>query len=151
MRILASLIAVWILIIGSSNAAEVYSWVDENGKRHFGDRPPENEEQQQTVEKKRVEIQNIDKGYPFTDPNLHESDGNQSYLDKQRECRKRAKEQRLAREEAKKERCWKARQRLRKLDGPVIYVDEDGNEVYVSNAERHAEHKALKKAIEEQC
>jgi len=45
------LLALLILLLTYSSHAEIYTWVDENGKKHFGDKvPPEYQEQINAVE-----------------------------------------------------------------------------------------------------
>ncbi|MCK4707273.1 MAG: DUF4124 domain-containing protein, partial [Gammaproteobacteria bacterium] len=60
-----SIILTWVVllvatIISSSVPAEIYKWVDQNGKTHFTDKPPE----QVSVQKLDLQINS------FTNPNV---------------------------------------------------------------------------------
>lgn len=133
-RLLVILLVAW----ASQATAEVYTWVDEDGKQHFSDKPPSEETE---VREEEYELENIDAGYPpgiVVDPTRQE-----------REQAERA--QRAARANELNEACRKARANLDTLSGRVIFMDEDGSEVFVSEREREAMERKYRTSIEEHC
>lgn len=128
-----------ILMMPLTLDAEVYTWVDENGKRHYSDQPPVEVERE--VERKDYEITNIDRGYPPASAIPRD----EKTPDPAEQARREADEERLA------AACAQARERLRMMRGPVRFWDEDGNQVHVTEREREAMARDLEKEIQQRC
>lgn len=133
-------LVVLVSCLVSLNAiADVYSWTDEDGNKHFSDEPPA--KGARDVRKEKFEPHNIDSGYPpgiVVNPNTDAEEREQS----EREAKAAAR---------KREDCQKARKQLRVLSRPVIFKDEDGNQVYVSEKERAEMERELRAKIEKHC
>lgn len=142
------LVLTCLLISSLAQSAEVYVWTDENGKKHFGDRPPP--KAASDVEKEQFELENVDKGYPITDPKLYESEAESYLARKQRERQEQAALRRQQRAAMKKP-CREARQRLEMIQGRVNFHDDDGNPVYVTEQERRDEAEQLAADIRHYC
>lgn len=57
----------FLLILCLPAYAEIYQWIDENGKRHFSDRKPEKNYQLKTLKPKVNSYQSVSyEDYPFT-------------------------------------------------------------------------------------
>lgn len=141
-----------ILLSGNhAEAAEVYVWIDEQGNQHFGDRPPDDAVQQDVdVTRETYEIENVDTGYPITDPNLH-LDQSESYTDKKRRERMARDEHAKAKRSQMEKACQDARVRLSKIKGPVNYYDANGDPIKVTERERRQEQIDLTAAVQEHC
>ena len=132
-----------IQLLGS----QVYVWTDENGKKHFSDTPPpENIEAKQET----FEVQNVDDGYPHSDPDSYKHI-EESWADK----KKREKAEKAELDRRKKEYmrgpCQNAQKRLSLLQGRVAFFDDDGKEVRVSETQRKQEVAELTADIKKYC
>jgi hypothetical protein len=144
-------IGFFVILVNSAFADEVFVWTDENGKKHFGDRPPvESAESGVEVKRESYELGNVDDGFPITSPNLH-LDRTESYSDKKRRERLAREEKSNANKQHLAKACQDARSRLSRVRGAVTYHDENGNPVKVTEAERRKEEKQLRAAIAERC
>lgn len=128
-----------LLTLPLAGNSAVYSWVDENGNKHFSDEPPPDDARQSREED--IRIINVDEGYP---PGIvHDPD-------------RAARQQEQAKQQAatdaeRREACQRARREMATLSGRVIFRDEDDNEVYVSEKERAAMARKYRASIEEHC
>ena len=136
-----------ILTAGNLAASEVYVWTDENGKKHFGDRPPE---QNVEVQQQTYELENVDGGYPSTSPNLY-MDSTESYADKKRRERLERQEAGQAKKQYMASACQDAKLRLSTIRGPVNFYDDNGNVMKVTEADRRREEIELRAAIVKHC
>ncbi len=138
-----------LLCCGASVQAEAYRWVDENGKVHFGDRPPRG------VEKESIKLPESKSSTPV--PSAAERrDKTRRLLEAWEEERRIEKEQeaKAAAEKAeRRKRCHRAKNELRDLQaGGLFYdLDEDGNRHYLSDAELMQEQEHWRKAIQRWC
>lgn len=128
-----------ILLMPLVVEAEVYTWVDEDGKRHYSDQPPADAGHE--VEQKDYEITNIDRGYPPASVIPRDED----------EPGPEERERDAAHQKQLAAACAEARERLRTMRGPVRFWDEDGHPVHVTEREREAMARDLEKEIEERC
>lgn len=128
-------------VVFTAAHAEVYVWVDENGKKHYSDQPPPDRQGGQTeVEIKEYEIENIDTGYPagiVVDPTRKAR--------KQKEIAQR--KEAAARLQAQ---CQEAREDLSAISGRVVFHD-NGTVVSVTEAERRAMQQELEATISRHC
>ncbi|WP_197023843.1 DUF4124 domain-containing protein [Microbulbifer sp. HZ11] len=128
----------------STLAAELYRWVDKDGKVHFGDRPP--------VEAKAEPLSGQLKPVNSAAP-THRQDfpdhrrGNeieQEYVArKQTEQVNQLRQQQIA--------CQRARKQLSILQGPVYFVDAEGKESTISERQRVIEARKLEAQIRRLC
>jgi len=140
-----------ILLAGISFAStnvysEVYRWVDEQGNIHFGDKAHANKQAQDITQDTR--LKNLD----------HSADRTRQSL-KQIELRQQAQstesQQRQSQQHSNSKQlnkvCSEAKQRLRVLQGRVYFVDDNGQEVKVTEKELQQQADALKKQIKQYC
>ncbi|MBD3646772.1 MAG: DUF4124 domain-containing protein [Pseudomonadales bacterium] len=130
---------VFCILVSMSAMGQIYSWIDEDGNRHFSDEPPAEEARQ--VREENIELHNIDRGYP---PGV--------VVDPEREVRKREKvQQQVADAQKKREVCAEAKRRLKILSGRVIFTDEQGNDIPVSEKERAEMARKFRAQVAEYC
>ena len=134
-----------LLLAGVTAAQDLYRWTDEQGRVHFGDRPPEDRAPEQLQLK--------------TQPLLGQDDEVRQRLERLRsgEEQKQQEEERLRQEEAKQRRqkmaplCAQAKRDLKALSGRVVYIDEDGEGRDVSLEQVAADKKKVSQWIAENC
>lgn len=144
-------VCLFMLLTAQTAGAQVYTWTDENGKKHFSDKPPvQGNENQIDVAEEHFELQNVDDGYPITDPNLH-MDQQESYLDRKLREREEKKAAAKVKKEVMANLCQKAKARYATIQNPVNFIDDNGRPIRVTEAERRAEEAQLKAQIDEHC
>jgi len=140
------ILSVYLLLSASISYAEIYKWVDEQGKVHYGDKPVDNSE--------TLDIST-------------EKSGNQNSLNNRRERQRKLTEsleedrveKQAAAEKKKKERqknkrnCAVAQQRLKGYEraGYLYGIDKDGKKVIRSNEERQKATDKLRDKIKKYC
>jgi len=143
-----SILAVALLAASApALATDVYKWVDEDGRIHYGDRPAG--ESAEAVE--------IEPRQPGTDPELEQRrDKRDKLLEQFADERRREAEEaeRLAAEKAQRKReCTRARDQLWQYEhAPYLYdTNDDGERRILSDAERAAEENKLRRFLENKC
>ena len=137
-----------LLLAGVTAAQDLYRWTDEQGRVHFGDRPPEDRAPEQLQLK--------------TQPLLGQDDEVRQRFERLERLRsgeeqKQQEEERLRQEEAKQRRqkmaplCAQAKRDLKALSGRVVYIDEDGEGRDVSLEQVAADKKKVSQWIAENC
>lgn len=126
------------------SSAQIYKWIDSNGKVQYGDRPPsDNRSAEQPAIKPRQPI-----AQPVSSSDWEEKD---------REFRKRRIERQMQAEKedasvSSQRLCLNARYKLEMLDGKVVYrVNDLGERVYMEDAERNAIEKKAQQDIAAYC
>lgn len=145
---------VFVLLLGwaaLASASGVYKWVDEQGRVHYGEKPPE-----------RVQAQEMQlKTAPMDDTSVADDDtarGDQTQrllraYDEERALKKE-QQQKSREEQAKRERnCALARDRLRRYEaaGSLYNLDKDGSRRTLSDAERAASERRAREDVERWC
>jgi len=139
MGTLVRLVFVCSCLISLNGIAAIYTWLDEDGNRHFSDQP--RSEEARKLREEEVEVHNIDSGYP---PGI--------LPNPDREAQEREQSRRDADVAERRQRyCEWAQKRLKKLKGPVIFRDEDGNVVYKSERERAQMEREFRATMAERC
>ncbi len=134
-----------LLLVHPALNAEIYSWKDEHGNTHFGDRPPtkvQANDISDTVEK--VNISNR-----LSTPEMMLQ---QAQEKEQKRIEASAEERAL--QQAKIENdsyCRNARQRLLDMQGRVAFYDEQGLPVKVTEKERAEKARQLAAEIKDSC
>lgn len=128
-------------------AADIYQWTDENGKVHFGDRPPRGQ-QAQNISKSANKV-NVDSSGAE-----REKLGNIfAPLTPEEEAYQKQQSQTDANQQAAlKQNCNEAQQELKFFKTKRFYwVDEAGNTKNATEAERQAKIKELTDLITKYC
>lgn len=132
----------------AASLAEVYRWVDEEGRTHFGDRPPAQATSQEIkVESSPARVDNAardrqQKMNVFLEQKQQERD------------RQRAADAKAEKHAAKRaELCAKLRARLKHLDSVSTFynLNEQGERVFVSESENTRIRERFRKKVEETC
>jgi hypothetical protein len=141
---LLALAMIFATTASSPLLAQVYKWVDENGKVHYADRKPEDRETQE-MEGDLGKI-NVTKSQPVPDEVRirRETDAEKAVsarqsLEEQREIAAREKQ------------CSLVRHRLKVMSGPVYFTDENGNDYDISEQERAKREDQLRRAVQRYC
>ena len=124
-----------LILVSSGVTAEIYKWVDENGKTHYGDKPPDKD------------AENIKlKSAPKTDPAQNSRQEKQRRLLQLLEDDRKAAKQKKADEKAEKlarmEKCAEARKDLQQVQNasflykksedprnPKVYSEEERRQI----------------------
>ncbi|AWF83066.1 hypothetical protein BTJ40_20820 [Microbulbifer sp. A4B17] len=118
-----------LLLAANISAGELYRWIDEDGRVHFGDRPPVHAEAKDISSK----LTPINSANATTARSRNQSaqprNVEQQYQDRlNREAQERQQQLDKA--------CSKARKNLEILRGRVIFLDDNGKEVRRTERER---------------
>lgn len=137
-----------LLLFPLLGQAQIYRWVDENGKVNFSDRP----QPSQKIEEIQINTQkNAYGGGQVLERQRGLLDQYQQQ-DKQRAEEKQQKEKEKAAEKAIQRACINAKDKLRQFDGSSIYrLDDQGERIYYSEEERAQRISELKNAVQKHC
>ena len=137
-------IAVLALFLAPLASAQLYKWVDKDGKVHYSDQPPPAQASKQIK---------VDTGVSSTAPSAVARDkelekGRQEAADA---AKKKDEAERVAKQRA--EECDKARSYLKGLEGGGRFVtfDEKGNRTFLEADQIAAEKAKAQKNVEEAC
>ncbi len=145
----SKLLIISLLATAMNCSAEVYRWVDKNGKVHFTDRKPAADAENITED---VKSQNIDT-----------SSGELQKLTSMREQEEKEKQEKMQQELQRQQQdkdelaklnrpvCKKAKERLQDISGYIVFTDEQGRAVTVTEKERQQKVAELKQDIEKYC
>lgn len=138
-------------VVALPAAAQVYKWVDEKGRVHYGEKPPEG-------------VKAVEMGAPPPSPGGNtapppQPDWKQKELESRRQRieRERKESQDSAsaqrRESERAYRCEEGRRRLQMLDEQIRLYDrnEKGEKVYMEDKYRPAAAAAAKRMVAENC
>lgn len=151
-RILTTLFLLLAIAVASpACVAEIYKWKDKHGKLHFGDRPPPDVEAPQEVDIKNAPVAD---GQP---PDSAERlDRQRRLLDSYASDREEKKQAAAKDKEQKAQRarqCIQAKHNLKvmKQAGVHYSLDDIGEEVYASDAEREKSIQQYQGKISKYC
>ncbi|MGB2248979.1 MAG: DUF4124 domain-containing protein [Alcanivorax sediminis] len=131
------------LLVPLVATAEVYRWKDENGNWQFGDRAPDSGHETLDL-KPAAKIGQGDSVHDIHQRTLRLRESEQA--DKAEQQARQAQQQK-----AVAEACKKAKDRLRRLNRPFVYVDEDGTRRDASADQVRADIAKTQKWIDENC
>lgn len=147
-RIVFLLLLGWVSLAPASG---VYKWVDEQGRVHYGEKPPARV-QAQEMQLKTAPVDDT----PIEDDDAARSDQAQRLLrayDEERALKKE-QQQKSREEQAKRERnCALARDRVRRYEtaGGLYNLDKDGSRRTLSDAERAASERRAQEDVARWC
>lgn len=146
------LLALALLALPGGAAAGIYKWTDAQGRVHYGDKPAgghqDAAEPVQPRDYRPGTNQQVLDVYQRTD-RIYDARDRQKAEQAERE-RQKAEERERA-EQDQKDRCFAARERERRIAGPVQFVDDYGRPVQVSEAERRQKLAELRQWIATHC
>lgn len=136
------------LFVSAPTFAEIYRWVDENGKTQFSDRPVRGQSASQ------VNVDTRKNSYGGGDVLNRQRDLLNRYKDQDEESEK-AKQLAKAEEEKDKKiqtACINAKDKLLNFERSLIYtLDEQGERVYYSEEKREQRIEELRQTIAKYC
>ena len=143
----------WILLLlllpCLATAQGLYRWTDEQGRVHFSDRPREGNNDAEELQVKQQPLLGQDDAVKQTYERLQRlRDAEQEKLQEEENLRAEAERQRR---QQMAPQCAKARQDLKNLDGPVLYVNEKGERYSVPLEQVAADKEKLRKWIAANC
>lgn len=140
------LLALSLCVITLNTQAEIYRWVDKNGKVHFTDKKPAPDAENIT---KQVKPYNTD----TSSTEIQKLTLMREQEEKERREQLRREQQALKPEREKQRQiyCEKQKQRLRNISGYVVFVDDNGRAVPVTEKERQQKVANLKQVIQKTC
>ncbi len=168
--------ALAVLLATATVAAQVYRWVDKDGKVHFSDQPPPNEAKGVTA--KKIDARPASgsvatpppspaaakdgKVDPKAPPKDAKPESQKTLAEKAKDFEKRREEEakaaKKAEEQAKvdesnKERCMQAQRYLRDLESgrPIATSNSKGERELMDDAARSAEMGRARAAVSESC
>ena len=138
-------ITVFLLVYCSNAWSEVYQWKDENGQTHFGDRAP-TDKHSDNISK---QLDHINISTDLSSPELMLNQAEQN------EARQNEKRQKLIKQQKNlpslSEVCMNAKRYLSTIEGRVVFTDEHGKEMKVSEQERKNKVLKMKEIIRQKC
>ena len=142
---------IWLALAGvlasAPVSAELYRWVDENGKVHFSDKPVDAENTEKVDIKGPPRIGQDDTVQQINDrvKRLHDTENEQRDMESKAAAEARAREEEIAK------RCKRARIELQKYNGPVFRRELDGSRSYLTDEEHTRDKNRIKEWIEQNC
>ncbi len=123
-------------------SAQVYKWVDEKGRVHYGEKPPAGSK-----------ASALKPPTPPQDASAKAQDLQSQELDfRGRQIKKAEDESRQARDAANRDaRCSNAKERLAISEQAVLYRREKGERVFFSDAEQKAVVENMRAAVTQYC
>lgn len=144
-------IAAFVLFLLSVSAAgaQVYKWTDEQGRVHYGDKPPE----------QGARTMQVDPGSASNSPvpsDAERRDKTRRLLrayDEERRIKQQREQQHAAREAERKKRCARARDRLRSYThaGGLYELDDQGNRRFLSDERRQQAEARAAQDVDKWC
>lgn len=138
-----------LLLLALPVKAQVYKWVDEQGRVHYGDKP-------HGIEAQSVPVRPAPTTGPSAEPPQDRDEAQRRLLhdlEQDRLEREEARE-RKTQEQARRERnCALARDRLRRLEsaGLLYDLDAQGDRRVLGDAERLAAEEQARRAVQQWC
>ena len=140
-RYLAQLPVLLLALVATVASAQVYKWVDENGRVHYGEKPPPGAKSSAVR--------------PPTAPSApaKAQDLQSQELDfRRRQIKQGEDEAKQARETADRQaRCNAAKENLSIAEQAALFRREKGERVFLSDAERNAQIEGLRGAVARYC
>lgn len=130
------------LAIGSPAVADVYRWVDKEGKVHFTDKKPAEDSENVTDQVNKQNIDTSSEELRKVETIMRkENDADREYA------------QQLQFEEARirQHRCTRAKKRMQEISGRVIFIDEEGKVVKTTEQQRQQKIAEVNALIQENC
>jgi len=126
--------------------AEVFRWIDEQGNVHFGDKAHANKQAKDISQD--VELKNLDHSAKRTQQTLQQIDLRQQA---QATETQQKQSQTNSGAEQRARQCQDAERRLRVLQGPLVFLDENKQPVKVSENERQQRADSLAQLVNKYC
>jgi hypothetical protein len=130
--------------LSSNSWSEIYQWTDENGQTHFGDRAPNTSAKEIS---KQVNQINITRNLSSPEMMLRHEQAKDAERKKQYE----QWQEKIDNQPSKDEKCEEFKKLLNIVKGRVVFVDEHGKDLNVTETERRKRARQLEDAIRKHC
>ena len=145
-------IFIFLLMLPLLAQAAVYKWIDDEGNVHYGDRPAGSEPSVEMEVDDSVTIPS----FGGRDDSMSREERRERLLQAMEEDRlekKQQREQKQALKQRNRKKCNFYRDRMRHYQraSGIYQLDQDGNRVYMSDADRAKSTKNLQKKIDKYC
>lgn len=143
-------LALLALVLAFPATAQVYKWVDKDGKIHYSDKPPRDPKakgvKDMNIESKPTDSAEVER-------ELAELTERGKSVDEGLRVEQQVKAQTAAQKDAAEKMCDQAMARLAVLEQVqrMAKVDKDGNRTYASDGETNAEREKARKQVAELC
>lgn len=126
--------------------AELYRWTDADGRTHYSDRKPvaEGDEEVEAIEDQLTPV-NIDESH------RDRQALNRIFSEEDEQPQQQDQQQQRQKQQAREQQCREARRYLRDISGRVAFLDEDGNDMKISERERQERQAEMERLIEQYC
>ena len=142
------LITLFLLCALPATAGELYRWVDAEGRVHFGDRPPTEAKAESVGE----QLKPVNGATPISDQNPSQPVSvRQRELNIDREYRERKRVEQARAAQQQQAACAEARRQLQILQGPVYFVDGEGNTSTISERQRQQQAREMEAKVRRIC
>jgi hypothetical protein len=138
-----------LLLLSFSAHAEVYKWVDSNGKTHFGDKVPESA---------KVEKLNFQSSPRTSQPDVSPEEIKQrqqkliNAIDEDRSLKQKMTQEQTEKKAKLNQECTKLRDYLKNIRSGRIYdINNKGERVYANDAEHDKEVKQTESMLKKYC
>ena len=136
------LAALMLALAVPAASAQVFKWVDENGRVHYGEKPPPG------TKANAMKAPATPPGSPAAPPDVQ----SQEREFRGRQIQKREDDARQAQDAANREAlCRYAKERLSIAERAVLFRIEKGERVFYSDAEQKAEIESRRAAVTQAC
>lgn len=139
------LVVLFSFCIVISAWAEIFQWTDENGQTHFSDRAPHKIQANNISE----QLNKINITSDLSSPEMmlrHEQ-----AKDAEREAQYKKQQENYNSQTDNSEKCKETKKRLRLIKGRVIFVDEDGKDLKISEETRKKRAIQLESKVRKYC
>lgn len=145
----SDLVLVCALLAAGGAGAEVYKWVDGQGRVHYGDAKPDDRSAQTVAPPPAPPEEEVLRARSRFDELLER----QRAADRQEAGRQEGAANAAQEEAQRKSRCRYAQQGLHvlELERPVYRLDEQGNRVYLEDGRRAGEVERARRQVKEHC
>lgn len=127
-------------------SAELYKWIDDDGKVHFTDKPiSPNAETIEIQQQKKIGQDDAVRGINERVKRLRQSESEAQAVEDKLQAKKQARKDQVKRQ------CGNNKYKLSRLNGLVFRVNEDGERVYMTDDEILEKRATLQKWIDENC
>lgn len=142
-------ILVAVSMIAPNAGADVYKWVDDRGRVHYGDSPPPDQSVQSVRTPPPPPEEEVLRSRSRMDELTEDRKSDQEQEAQRRKEETAAERERIAREN----RCRAAKRELHvlELERPVYRLDEEGNRVYLDDDRRATEIGRARGRIRDYC
>lgn len=143
-RHLFAALGLFSALFASMPQAEVYRWVDENGKTHYSDKKPRTEAEDitQAIKKQNIDT-SIEEQRKLQDIFRPENEADREFY-RQQQLKNQPTPEDI-------QHCNNLRHYLNKIDGRVQFIDEDGKAVPVTEKQRQQRVEEVQRYLAQHC